>query len=287
MKFLIHKFKFVKTTTVFFFILIILSCDDGDFNIPEFDFSNSTIESCGDVVLYKINENETLILEIKPVFEEEDKDDTFLTHLWENKSFAVASTGTNKITYRTLDENPTKDYYCQNIPPTSPKVTSEWIGTGNVVVNTEFTEDDEDTVEELNKELDTDLDGIPNYIDSDDDGDGILTKNEDPDGDGDPTNDDTDGDGTPNYLDEDDDNDGLDTKFESTEDTDGNDIVDYLDSNTQNALSEERPLKNSYKQIYKTTIKIQSLKLTNIGGNTINYVAYEFGTVDNPVIIEE
>jgi hypothetical protein len=41
----------------------------------------------------------------------------------------------------------------------------------------------------------------PDYIDLDDDGDGILTINEDVNGDGDPTNDDTDGDGIPNYLD--------------------------------------------------------------------------------------
>lgn len=36
---------------------------------------------------------------------------------------------------------------------------------------------------------DTDGDGVPNYIDRDDDGDGVLTKDEDKNGDGDPTND--------------------------------------------------------------------------------------------------
>jgi len=70
---------------------------------------------------------------------------------------------------------------------------------------------------------DTDSDNIPNFFDIDDDGDGVLTINEDlepdsdltvdRDGDGDPTNDlgdgnpmndDTDGDGIPNYLDPDD-----------------------------------------------------------------------------------
>ena len=49
---------------------------------------------------------------------------------------------------------------------------------------------------------DTDEDRIPNYRDSDDDGDGTLTKKEyDRDGDGVP--DDDDKDGTPDYLDED------------------------------------------------------------------------------------
>ena len=50
---------------------------------------------------------------------------------------------------------------------------------------------------------DTDGDEIPNFFDPDDDGDGVLTINEDLDNDGDPTNDDSDGDGIPNYLDED------------------------------------------------------------------------------------
>ena len=66
---------------------------------------------------------------------------------------------------------------------------------------------------------DTDGDGIPDYLDADDDGDSILTRDEDLDGDGDPRNDDTDGDGIPNYLDRDDDNDGVWTIFE---DVDGN-----------------------------------------------------------------
>ncbi len=49
---------------------------------------------------------------------------------------------------------------------------------------------------------DTDNNGLPNYLDSDDDGDGTLTINEfDEDGDGEP--DDSDGDGIPDYLDND------------------------------------------------------------------------------------
>jgi FKBP-type peptidyl-prolyl cis-trans isomerase FkpA len=47
---------------------------------------------------------------------------------------------------------------------------------------------------------DTDEDGLPNYIDVDDDGDGVLTRNEDIDGDGDPTND-IGVNGIPKYLD--------------------------------------------------------------------------------------
>lgn len=95
----------------------------------------------------------------------------------------------------------------------------------------------------LDEDDNTDNDAFVDYIDVDDDGDGVLTINEDlePDtdllvdrdgdgdptndiGDGDPTNDDTDGDGIPNYLDTDDNGSKLD-------DEDGDGIPDYIDNN--------------------------------------------------------
>ena len=49
--------------------------------------------------------------------------------------------------------------------------------------------------------IDTDNDGKPNYLDNDDDGDGILTFNEDSNGNGNPADDDINGNGVPDYLD--------------------------------------------------------------------------------------
>lgn len=73
--------------------------------------------------------------------------------------------------------------------------------------------------------------------DSDHDQDGILSIDEDLDGDGNPQNDDTDGDGIPNYLEFDDDGDGTPTRNEYDEDedgipddSDGDGIPDYLDN---------------------------------------------------------
>ncbi len=48
--------------------------------------------------------------------------------------------------------------------------------------------------------LDSDSDGIPNYLDNDDDGDGLLTFLEDYNHDGNPANDDTNSNGTPDFL---------------------------------------------------------------------------------------
>lgn len=79
---------------------------------------------------------------------------------------------------------------------------------------------------------DTDGDGIPDYLDADDDGDGFATAAEraDPNDDGDPSDAiDTDADSIPNYLDDDDDNDGVTTEVEGTGDNNKNGIPDYLD----------------------------------------------------------
>lgn len=92
---------------------------------------------------------------------------------------------------------------------------------------------------------DTDGDGKANFIDFDDDNDGISTKYESADvnNDGNPADAiDTDNDGTPNYLDDDDDGDGILTKNENAdpngdgnpddaEDSDGDNTPDYLDNN--------------------------------------------------------
>ncbi len=49
--------------------------------------------------------------------------------------------------------------------------------------------------------MDTDNDGKPNYLDNDDDGDGVLTFMEDYNGDGNPANDDTNSNGVADYID--------------------------------------------------------------------------------------
>ncbi len=83
---------------------------------------------------------------------------------------------------------------------------------------------------------DTDGDGIPDYQDTDDDGDGVATRNE--------LDLDTDGDGVPDYLDTDDDGDGIATADEMpvTKDTDGDGIPDYLDAEDNRVLGAESGL---------------------------------------------
>jgi hypothetical protein len=79
---------------------------------------------------------------------------------------------------------------------------------------------------------DSDGDGIYDYLDFDEDNDGILNIDEDVNNDGDPTNDDSDGDGIANYLDLDSDGDGIPDSVEKGDglvDTDGDGTPDYID----------------------------------------------------------
>jgi hypothetical protein len=103
------------------------------------------------------------------------------------------------------------------------------------------------TTDPFNNAKDSDKDGIPDYRDPDDDDDGILTKyeNPDPNGDGNPSDArDTDKDGIPDYLDADDDGDGKPTNTENpdpngdgdpadSDDMDDDGIPNYLDNNDE------------------------------------------------------
>ncbi|MEM7161618.1 MAG: Calx-beta domain-containing protein [Bacteroidota bacterium] len=99
-----------------------------------------------------------------------------------------------------------------------------------------------DEMEELN---DDDNDGQYDFLDpfdptGDNDNDCVLNGDEDPDGDGDPYNDDTDNDGIPNLNDPDDDNDNILSCDEdcgsgadiATLDTDGDGVPNYLDEDS-------------------------------------------------------
>lgn len=145
--------------------------------------------------------------------------DNILTQLEKNTN--IPKTSNNKI-------SPTKDQDHDGIPD----AIEIKIGT-----NPKQRDSDNDLVPDaieigliLEYPQDTDHDGIIDALDDDDDNDGILTRNEDPNRDGSPANDDIDNDGVPNYQDANDDGDMTITRDESsTLDTDKDGVLDYLD----------------------------------------------------------
>ncbi len=85
-------------------------------------------------------------------------------------------------------------------------------------------------------EVDTDGDGTPDYLDEDSDGDGVADIYEAGTSEFDTEPADTDGDGTPDYLDEDSDGDGFTDTYESggsePRDTDGDGLYDFQDTDS-------------------------------------------------------
>lgn len=308
------KLKIQVMRNILFLVLtlLIFSCDDGDFIIEEFSFDSTEIDNaCGQLTLYKISETgtEALILELN------GNDGSFLSNI-ENQvdttRFTINNTSV-KVLYRIFDDKVSSDYFCQNIPPTTPQVTEEWYArSGTIQVVTTLIEDDEDgipftdegavvledgTIDKANSQ-NTDGDAFPDYLDLDDDGDNVPTSEEIDIVDGVPVFRDTDGDGIPNHLDPDDDNDGILTIDEDlngdgnpANDTtiiDGVAVPNYLTSVTAVAGTNEIiKRKNSYKQIYTNVISfVDGFQLEN-GSEEIKYDVeeYIFGTytIENPV----
>ncbi len=126
--------------------------------------------------------------------------------------------------------------------------TCDCKNTGYTGKNCELLDSDNDSIADIyekdseGKEINTDDDKIPNHLDDDDDNDGVKTRDENPDKNGDGNPDDAQKTTTnkPDYLNEDDDGDGIFTKYEVGSDpskpidTDGDGIPDYLDTDDDN-----------------------------------------------------
>lgn len=98
-----------------FIALLFFSCNDGDFDTPEFEFED-TVYSCGEYILYVTNSNstETLVMTLT---------NNQLNTTVGEKSYTVSSS--LQVVYRLFEEGISSNYFCQDIPPTSPKVITE------------------------------------------------------------------------------------------------------------------------------------------------------------------
>lgn len=115
----------MKKLFLFIIFALIISCDDGDFDIPSFNFEGKTIENCdANLILFKINESEVLILDTDIT----NTANIFFKTAAENDSIVL----TDQIYYRIFDNTVSTTYFCQDIPPTTPKIIKEWIGSGTL-----------------------------------------------------------------------------------------------------------------------------------------------------------
>jgi hypothetical protein len=106
----------------FLFLLILSSftaCNDGDFEIPSFDF-NSSVNTCGTYVVYRTNDsrNEALILHLS--------DQEILQE--ETTTPIELRINADNVQYRIFNSEVNTNYFCADIPPTEPIVTRNWSG---------------------------------------------------------------------------------------------------------------------------------------------------------------
>ena len=277
------------------------SCDDGDIVSVELDFEN-TFNACGvnDLVLYKTKDDpsESLSLKISQ-FTIEDLLKVDTNNLFE-KTITLSSS--NPFNYRTYSNTRLpNDLFCNDIPNSEVQIIDDVECTsGTAELKTILTQDDLDDIETSLEDInnngdfyddDTDGDTLPNFLDADDDGDNILTKNENPDpnGDGDLSDaQDTDGDSIPDYLDADDDGDGIDTRDEENDSQDNNpanDITnsasgpDYLNPDVANLVPATAYREHTISRSY-----IISVTLRNIDLELISYDTFDFGTLETSEI---
>ena len=202
------------------------------------------------------------------------------------------------MNYRTYDGDIDKTYFCNSIPPVSPRVTVDYLATsGTALLKKTFVYDDNDNVPaEDEKPGDTDGDGIPDLYDVDDDGDNVPTSREldveNLDGDNDPLTNpkDTDNDGIADYLDDDDDGDGVLTRNEDKDmDLDPtNDVTDpsvgpdYLNPAVANTYLITMYREHKYTIAKSIQITLKNLVLVK-GDEEITQETLNMGSIENAV----
>jgi hypothetical protein len=274
-----------------------LTCNDGDIIVFELDFDN-TFKTCGDIVFYKTKADpaESLSIQISDLTFEQILAVGSENTLTINKTINGTS---NRFTYRTYKSLTSEsELFCNDVPSSNLDIlTSDESTSGNVTITTILTEDDNDGIpaqlEDVNgngdlNDDDTDSDGVPNYLDQDDDGDNIYTTAENPNYTA--TNGlsnalDTDGDGIPDYLDMDDDGDGVKTRDEENVSQDKNPLNDILDPNVgpdylNPAIKNTVPATGYRFHTIKQTFEI-SILVENIAFPTLSQTKLDFGFLND------
>ena len=290
---------------LFFFgvCFLLISCNDGDIITLSLDFEDtfSYCEKSSEIVFYKTNDDpsESLSLLLNASIDDFTELNTNTELINPSEDFTINGS-TNTFYYRTYNTSLPSDYFCELITP-DIVITNNYESTsGTVTVETVLTEDDDDgipaDIEDANEDgdddpstnpTDTDEDGIPDYLDDDDDGDNVPTEDENPDystSSGLDNAQDTDEDGIPDYLDRDDDGDGVLTRDEENESADQdptNDITDntigadYLNDQISETVPATAYRTHTIKQTFKITATVYDFELTGL----ISQDEYEFGTL--------
>jgi hypothetical protein len=119
------KLLLMKKLLILFLAFTLNACNDGDFDVPIFEFTEK-VNVCGDFVLYiaSTNSTEVLVLTLPS------------TALGTSPTVSLPISATVTATYRIFDKGITPTYFCQDIPPLEPKILKDLKadeGTINIV----------------------------------------------------------------------------------------------------------------------------------------------------------
>jgi hypothetical protein len=117
----------MRKIVILLLALILNSCNDGNFEVPSFDFTE-TVNHCGEYILYITNteKKEVMILTLSP-------DEINTTE--GTKSYPILSP--IQVNYRIFDAAIGTTYFCQSIPPASPNVLKDLNATdGEINITT-------------------------------------------------------------------------------------------------------------------------------------------------------
>lgn len=112
--------------------LALNSCDDGDLTIENVDLGTSVTQSCSNNnIIYKLNKQEALILEIPSAFLKNEPTDV------NNPTLIDINNTTVRVVYRFYNGLITSDNICNTIPPATPIIVNEWTtNSGKVQITT-------------------------------------------------------------------------------------------------------------------------------------------------------
>jgi len=124
----------MKKIITLFIALSFFSCNDGDFDVPEFQFTEDVYGCWNDLILYITSSSNTETM-VMTLIEGE------LGTTVGEASYTISSQ--REVVYRIFDDGIGSDYFCQAIPPIEPKVIKELIadeGKVNIITTEIYTD---------------------------------------------------------------------------------------------------------------------------------------------------
>jgi len=117
-------------------VMVLFSCNDGNFEVPSMEFE-ANITECGDLLLYRLNDANTEAIAISLSEASLPTEET-------EKNISLGTS--TSVTYLIFDDGVTSSYFCNDIPPTTPKVLQNYTATNGKLVITTFAITNDDDV---------------------------------------------------------------------------------------------------------------------------------------------